>query len=64
VSPNVPFVVDLDTGVVSTAGDFRGLSGQTIDVDVMAFDNFGVQPTQSMVDVLSVSEACSGIGTS
>ena len=55
-SPNAPFVVDQDTGVVTTAGVFRGLSGETIDVQVRAFDNFGVSPTEFTIDTLSVSD--------
>lgn len=54
-TPNAPFVVDLDTGEVTTAGVFRGLSGTTIDVQVRAFDNFGIPPTEFTVDTLSVS---------
>lgn len=54
-TPNSPFVVDRDTGEVTAAGVFRGLSGTTIDVQVRAFDNFGVSPTESTVDTLSVS---------
>ena len=49
------FVVDQDTGDVSTAGVFRGLSGTTLQVQVRAFDNFGIPPTLSTVDTLSVS---------
>lgn len=55
---NAPFVVDRDTGEVTTAGVFRGLSGTTIHVQVRAFDNFGVSPTLFTVDTLAVSNMC------
>lgn len=61
-SPNAPFVVDQDTGVVTTAGVFRGLSGETINVQVRAFDNFGVTPTEFTIDTLSVSAIVLMIG--
>ncbi len=54
-TPDAAFVVDRDTGEVATAGVFRGLSGTTLQVQVRAFDNFGMEPTQSTVDTLSVS---------
>ncbi len=53
-TPDAPFVVDRDTGEVRTAGVFRGLSGKTIDIEVRAFDNFGIPPTESSIDTLSV----------
>ena len=55
-SQDAPFVVDRDTGVVTTAGIFRGLSGMTLQVQVRAFDNFGKPPTQSTLATLSVSD--------
>lgn len=57
VSQDSPFVVDRDTGVITTAGVFRGQSGMTLQVQVRAFDNFGIPPTQSTTATLSVSIA-------
>ncbi len=55
VTPDAPFVVERDTGEITTAGVFRGLSGQTLETLVRAFDNYGVPITQSTVDILTVS---------
>lgn len=52
---DAPFVVDRDTGVVTTAGIFKGQSGITLEVQVRAFDNFGIAPTLSTLSILSVS---------
>ena len=47
VTPQVPYLVDRDTGVVTTAGVFRGLTGTRYNVEVRAFDNFGNSPSFS-----------------
>ena len=52
---NAPFVVDLDTGVVTTVGIFKGQSGTSLEVVVRAFDNFGTPPTQSSTGTMIVS---------
>ena len=39
------YLVDRDTGVVTTAGVFTGLSGTLDMVKVRAYDNFGEVPT-------------------
>ena len=54
VTSNAPFVVQQNTGEVVSAGVFRGQSGDTISVNVRAFDNFGLTPSLSTIDVLSV----------
>ena len=56
-TPDAPFVVKRETGEVTSAGVFRGLSGTTIQVQVRAFDNFGMPPSQSVLDTLLVSTA-------
>ena len=55
LSNNVPYVVDRDAGVVTTAGVFTGLSGQVHKVEVEAFDNFGIPPTNRRTAILTVS---------
>ena len=47
--------MDRDTGVVSTAGVFAGLSGIVHRVEVEAFDNFGNPPTNRRTGILTVS---------
>lgn len=61
VTPNAPFVVDAD-GEVTTAGVFRGLSGNTLSVTVRAFDNLGQPPSHSTPGTMTVSELCSSLG--
>ena len=56
LSNNVPYVVDRDSGVVTTAGVFTGLSGTIHNVEVEAFDNFGIPPTNRRTGILTVSE--------
>lgn len=56
VTRDAPFVADRDTGEVTTAGIFRDQSGTTIDVEVRAFDNLGMPPTQQTIAILSVSD--------
>lgn len=51
----MPYLVDRDTGVVTTAGVFTGLSGTRHEVTMRAFDNFGIVPTFSATDVMIVS---------
>ena len=41
----VPYLVDRDSGDVTTAGVFSGLSGARHEVTVRAFDNLGNTPT-------------------
>ncbi len=55
LSNNVPYVVDRDSGVISTAGVFTGLSGEIHNVEVEAFDNFGIPPTNRRMGILTVS---------
>ena len=55
LSNNVPYVVDGDSGVVTTAGVFTGLSGTIHNVEVEAFDNFGIPPTNRRTGILTVS---------
>ena len=55
LSNNVPYVVDRDSGVVTTAGVFTGLSGVIHRVEVEAFDNFGIPPTNRRTGILTVS---------
>ena len=54
-SPDAPFVVEKDTGEVTTAGVFRGQSGTSLAVQIRAYDNFGMPPTQSNSSILTVS---------
>ena len=54
-SNNVPYVVDRDSGAVTTAGVFSGLSGGVNNVEVVAFDNFGNPPSNRRVAILNVS---------
>ena len=51
----VPYVVDRDSGVVTTAGVFAGLSGTIHNVEVETFDNFGIPPTNRRTGILTVS---------
>ena len=53
----MPYVVDRDSGVVTTAGVFADLSGQIDRVEVEAFDNFGNPPTNRRSGVLTVNLA-------
>ncbi len=53
-TPQVPYLVDRDTGVVTTAGVFTGLSGIRHEVTMRAFDNFGQAPTFSTTDIMIV----------
>ena len=55
LSNNVPYVVDRDTGVVTTAGVFTGLRGVIHRVQVEAFDNFGITPTNRRIETMTVS---------
>ena len=55
LSNNVPYVVDRDSGVVTTAGVFTGLSGTIHNVEVEAFDNFGIPPTNRRTGIVTVS---------
>lgn len=55
VTPQVPYLVDRDTGIVTTAGLFTGLSGTNNQIMVRAFDNFGLVPTFTTNDILNVS---------
>ena len=55
LSNNVPYVVDRDSGVVTTAGVFAGMSGTIHNVEVEAFDNFGIPPTNRRTGILIVS---------
>ena len=55
MSEDTPFVVDRDTGVITTAGIFRGQSGNTLTAQVGAFDNYGMPPTLSTTATFSVS---------
>ena len=55
LSNNVPYVVDRDSGVVTTAGVFTGLRGVIHRVQVEAFDNFGITPTNRRTGIMTVS---------
>ena len=55
LSNNVPYVVDRDSGVVTTAGVFTGLSGVIHRIEVEAYDNFGLPPTNRRTGILTVS---------
>ncbi len=55
VTPQVPYLVDRDTGVVTTAGVFSGLSGTRQEVTMRAYDNFGKVPTFSSMEIMIVS---------
>ena len=59
LSTNMPYVVDRDSGVVTTAGVFAGLSGTIDRVEVEAYDNFGIPPTNRNVSMLNVSHVYS-----
>jgi len=54
-TPQVPFLVDRDSGVVTTSGVFTGLSGTRYTVTIRAYDNKGVQPSLSTTTSLVVS---------
>ena len=54
-TPQVPFLVDRDSGVVTTSGVFQGLSGTRYTVAIRAYDNKGVQPSLSTTTSLVVS---------
>ena len=56
LSNNVPYVVDRDSGVVTTAGVFAGLSGTIHNVEVEAYDNFGIPPTNRRSSEMNVSQ--------
>lgn len=45
ITSQVPYLIDSETGVVTTAGVFKGLSGTVHEVEVRAFDNFGNLPS-------------------
>lgn len=47
-------MVDRETGDVTTAGFFKGQSGSSLEIDVRAYDNFGMAPTQSTNGILTV----------
>ncbi len=51
----VPYVVDVDTGVMTSAGLFRGLSGTRHEVQVEARDNKGDDPYLAANDTMVVS---------
>ena len=55
ISEGVPYVVDENTGIVTTAGVFRGLSGTQHEVEVEARDNKGVDPFFSASGTITVS---------
>ena len=54
-TPQVPFLVDRDSGVVTTSGVFTGLSGTRYTIEIRAYDNKGVQPSLSTTTSLVVS---------
>ena len=54
-TPQVPFLVDRDSGVVTTSGVFQGLSGTRYTITIRAYDNKGVQPSLSTTTSLIVS---------
>ena len=43
------------SGVVTTAGVFTGLSGTIHNVEVEAFDNYGIPPTNRRTGIVTVS---------
>lgn len=45
ISDQAPYVVDTDTGALTVAGDFNGLSGTIHEVRVRTFDNFRQIPS-------------------
>ena len=51
----MPYVVDRDSGVVTTAGVFTGDSGVIHSIEVEAYDNFGIPPTNRRTGILTVS---------
>ena len=51
----VPFIVDRDSGVVTTADVFHGQTGTRFTIPVRAYDNKGVQPSLSTTNSLIVS---------
>ena len=57
LSNNVPYVVDGDSGVVTMAGVFAGLSGtmHNVEVEALNFDNFGIPPTNRRTGIVTVS---------
>ena len=55
ITPTVPFLVVLDSGVVTSSGIFRGSSGTKYEVMVRATDNPGDSPRLSTTDIMTVS---------
>lgn len=54
VTGSVPYLVDIDDGVVTTGGSFRGRSGNIDEISVRAYDNLGNVPTLSTMDTMMV----------
>ena len=54
ITGQVPYLIDRDTGVVTTAGIFKGLSGTVHVVEVRAFDNLGNSPSLSTTSMMQV----------
>ena len=53
-----PYLVDRQTGEVTTADTFTGRSGEVDRLTVVAYDNEGGDPSFTATAVLTVSDVC------